>query len=54
MVVNVVSSQTERIEKVFGNLKHFKILAAKDKAVFGRCASVSRYVKKYCNIMILT
>ena len=33
---------------------YFKILAAQDKAVFGRCASVSRYVKKYCSIMILT
>ena len=34
--------------------KHFKISAAQDKPNFGNCASLSRYVKKCYNVMILT
>ena len=52
--VNTLSTLIERIENGFGRFKHFKISAAQDKPNFGNCASLSRYVKKCYNVMILT
>ena len=42
----MVSSIIERIKK--------GISAAQDKSIFGSSASLSRYAKKYYNVMILT
>lgn len=44
---NIVSILIEKTGKGFGKLKYFKIIAAQDKSIFGSCASLSRYVKKY-------
>ena len=54
IAVNTLSTLIERIENGFGRFKHFKISAAQDKHNFGNCASLSRYVKKCYNVMILT